>query len=137
MAAGLTGWQTKIAVKCRENGLDIADIAAILGRSLSVIKEALELAGVDKPTVRTKRAERDARYREGYDAGYRSALYHVLLHGWRAAHGYSHDALLPWTKSGNGNVPPEVPRTYRRIASISQGLDNGKKSCYNGQEPVL
>lgn len=106
MAVGLTNWQTKIAVKCRENGLDIADIATILGRSLSVVKQALELTDTEKFTQPPERRALDAEYRSGYDAGYRSALYHILLHSWTKAHKYSHDVLLPWTKSGDANAPP-------------------------------
>jgi len=112
MTGALTEWQTQIALKSYQNGLDLADIATILGRSLHTVKEALELAGVEKHTQRPERRVLNVEYRAGYDAGYRSALYHMLLHGWGAAHEYSHHVLLPWQLDGDGHVPPAFPRMY-------------------------
>ena len=112
MAVLLTEWQTKMAVKWRGNGLAIEEIAAILGRGFDVVRDALQVAGVEKSTRRAKQPGLAGEYRDGYDAGYRSALCHAHLYGLEAAHEYSRHVLLPWARNGDGDVPPAFPGMY-------------------------
>ena len=110
--AELTEWQAGRAVKWYEDGLDIDEIAILLGRSEDTIRAAVE--GTDKPARRTKRADRDTQYREGFEAGYRMALSHANIHGIEQAREYCNYSLLPWRKSGPNDIPPEFLRIHGR-----------------------
>jgi len=114
MAIALTDWQTERAIKWHGNGLTVAEIAVILGRSEITVATTLQLAGARSPARRTKQRDRDAQYRQGFGAGYRLALGHAKIHGQEAAHKHWRLRLLSWVRDGSDDVPPELLTVYRR-----------------------
>ena len=92
--------------------LSTTAIAEQMGCAHRTVERVLVEQGIDWGPVGTPKDIRAVEYREGYDAGYRTALYNVRLHGLEAAHKYSRYRLLPWAKNGDGHVPPAFPRMY-------------------------
>ena len=106
--------ETERIVELHNADLGTTAIAEQIGCAHTTVERVLLEQGIDWGSVGTPKDIRAADYREGYDAGYRTALYHMSLYGLEAAHEYSRHVLLPWAKNGEGSVPPEIPRMYRR-----------------------
>ena len=106
MAIALTDWQRERAIKWFEKGLTVVDIATILGRSDIVVAAALQLAGARSPPRVTKQRDRDAQYREGFEAGFRACWGYVVLYGAEAVHRFWMSQLVSWRNHGEGHFPP-------------------------------
>jgi len=92
--------------------LSTTAIAEQMGCVHRTVERVLVEQGIDWGPVGTPKDIRAVEYREGYDAGYRTALYHVSLYGLEAAHEYSRHVLLPWARNGNRDIPPDFPGMY-------------------------
>ena len=69
--------------------LSTTAIAEQMGCAHRTVERVLVEQGIDWGPVGTPKDIRAVEYREGYDAGYRTALYHASLYGLGAAHEYS------------------------------------------------
>jgi len=95
-------------VELHEAHLGTTAIAEQIGCAHMTVERVLTEQGIDWRPPGTIKDREAAEYREGYDAGYRTALYNVRLHGLEAAHKYSRHELLPWRRDGIGSVPPAL-----------------------------
>ena len=109
-----TETETERIVELHSANLGTTAIAEQIGCAHTTVERILVEQGIDWRPPGTLKDREAAEYREGYDAGYRTALYHASLYGLEAAHEYSRHVLLPWARNGEGSVPPEIPRMYTR-----------------------
>ena len=101
-------------VELHEANLSTTAIAEQIGCAHTTVQRVLAEQGIDWQQPANLKPITAAQYREGYDAGYRTALCHVHLHGLEGAHEYSRYRQLPWAKNGDGGVPPDFPGMYAK-----------------------
>lgn len=89
-------------------------IAEQIGCAHTTVERILVEQGIDWRPPGTLKDREAAEYREGYRAGYCSALYHMRSYGLEAAHEYSRHVLLPWARNGNRDMPPDFPGMYAK-----------------------
>ena len=104
--------ETERIVELHSASLSTTAIAEQIGCAHTTVERVLAEQGIDWQQPASLKPITAAQYREGYDAGYRTALCHAHLHGLEGAHEYSRYRLLPWAKNGDGDVPPAFPRMY-------------------------